>query len=247
MFAEDGGDDYLVRTGTVHDRIEKARRELPADNVSAVKKRWKADKGMLEDSLEEISSMVEVDHQGEDDLDGDELDDEWDELGFGSAKTLSEAELERTKKIQPIARFVTLFHKRVVPDVLVPLSSSPPDPNGLNQALDALPPLSNSVVVAMEELVAALYAPQKLNPLAASVVSLVEAIRTVHASIATDLMLSPLNLEKDMSALSINGAKDGGEKKTKDPRKWFDSCLAQIDKSAKAVGELLNSQVDNGT
>lgn len=150
-------------------------------------------------------------------------------------------------KIQPLARFVTLFHKRVVPDVLGALSSSPPDPDSLNQALDALPPLSNSVVVAMEELVAALYAPQKPNTLAASVLSLAETIRAVHASLVVDVLIPPYDLEKEMNTLSMSGVKDGGGKKAKHPRKWFDSCLVQIDKSATAVGEMLNSQVENGT
>lgn len=99
MFVDDDGDDYLVRTGTVHDTIEKARRDLPPNNTAAVKQRWKADKGMLEDSLEEINGMVEDDHRGEDDFGGDDLDDQWDELGFGSAKKMSETELERTKKV----------------------------------------------------------------------------------------------------------------------------------------------------
>ncbi len=265
MFAEGAGDDYLVRTGTVHDTVEMARRKLPTDNVAAVNKRWKADRGMLEDSLEEINGMVEDDDQAEDALGEDELDDEWDELGFGSTNKMSEVELERTKKvrlntslplrtvnltklkIQPLARFVTLFHKRVAPDVLGSLPSSPPDPDALNQTIDALPPLSNSVVVAMEELVAALYAPQNPTTLAASVSSLVQAIHAVHASITTDMLLPPGNLEKDMNSLSINGVKDSGEKKVKDPRKWFGSCLVQIDKTAKAVDDMLSSQVENGT
>lgn len=102
MFVDSAGEDYLVRTGTVHDLVEKARRDLPADNLAAVKKRWKADRGMLEDSLEEINAMIEEAAQSEqDDLDGDgdDIDDEWDELGFGSSKKMSEAELERTKKV----------------------------------------------------------------------------------------------------------------------------------------------------
>lgn len=98
MFVEDAGEDYLIRTGTVHDMIEKARREFPADNAAAVRKRWEADKGMLEDSLEEINGMIE-DDQGEDDVGGDELDGEWDELGFGPTKKMTEVELERAKKV----------------------------------------------------------------------------------------------------------------------------------------------------
>ena len=101
MFVEREEEDYLVRTGTVHDLVEKARRDLPADNLAAVKKRWKADRGMLEDSLEEINAMIEEGGQDEQDgLDEEGLDDEWDELGFGSSKKMSEVELERTRKVR---------------------------------------------------------------------------------------------------------------------------------------------------
>lgn len=141
-------------------------------------------------------------------------------------------------------RFITLLHKRVVPDVLGGISTLPQDPDALNQVLDALPPLSNSVVVALEEVVAALYAPQDPNALGASALALVETIRAVHASATVILLLPPTNLEEELGGLSIDGAK-GGEEKAKDPRKWFDSCLAQVDKSAKIVlDDLLRSQVD---
>ncbi|EJF66063.1 hypothetical protein DICSQDRAFT_143418 [Dichomitus squalens LYAD-421 SS1] len=246
MFVEDAGGDYLVRTGAVHDMVEKARRELPADNIAAVRKRWRADRGMLEDSLEDINAMVEDAGEGED-LDADELDDEWDELGFGSTKKMSDDELERTKKIQPLVRFVTLLHKRVVPDVLGSLSNPPPSTDALNQALDILPSLSKSVVVAVEEVVAALYAPQKPAALAASISTLVETIHAVHTSVTVDMLLPPADLERAMGALSMDSSKGGGEKAAKDPRKWFESCLAQIDKSAKAVGVMLQDQVNNGT
>ncbi|TBU65588.1 hypothetical protein BD310DRAFT_15783 [Dichomitus squalens] len=234
MFVEDAGGDYLVRTGAVHDMVEKARRELPADNIAAVRKRWRADRGMLEDSLEEINAMVEDAGEGEDDM-----DDEWDELGFGSTKKMSGDELERTKKTQPLVRFITLFHKRVVPDVLGRLSNPPPDPDALNQALDALPSLSKSVVVALEEVVAALYAPQRPAALAASISTLVSTIHAVHTSVIVDILLPPADLERAMGALSMDSSKGGGEKAAKDPRKWFESCLAQIDK--------LHDQVNNGT
>lgn len=90
------GEDYLVHTGMVHDLVDKAKRDLPADNQMAVKKRWVADRGMLEDSLQDVTSMLEDnDAVGE----GDDFDDELDELGLGSTKKMSELELERTKKV----------------------------------------------------------------------------------------------------------------------------------------------------
>ncbi len=98
-FVDSAGEDYLVRTGTVHDLVEKARRDLPVDNLAAVKKRWKADRDMMGDSLEEINAMLEDAGEEKDEAESDEFDDEWDELGFGASKKMSDAEIERTKKV----------------------------------------------------------------------------------------------------------------------------------------------------
>ncbi|KAI0724008.1 hypothetical protein C8T65DRAFT_704651 [Cerioporus squamosus] len=250
MFVDSGGEDYLMRTGTIHDLVEKARRDLPVDNLAAVKKRWKADRDMMEDSLEEINAMLEDAGEGEDETEGDDFDDEWDELGFGASKKMSEVELERTKKVQPLVRFATLYHKRIVPDVLNSLSSSAESTEGLNSTLDALPSRSHAVVLAVEEVVATLYAPQKPPALAAATSSLAEAIRQVHGTIANatlmPLAVQETDLAKEMSGLGIEGSK-AAEKKAKDPRKWFDSCLAQVDKAAKAVNEMLIAHITNAT
>ncbi|KAH9901583.1 Grap2 and cyclin-D-interacting-domain-containing protein [Cubamyces lactineus] len=248
-FVEDSGDEYLVRTGTVHDLVEKARRELPADNLAAVKMQWKADRGMLEDSLNDINAMIEdAGEEGGDDLEGEGFDDddEWDELGFGSSKKLSNVELERVKKVQPLVRFATLLHKRIVPDILANVSGTDPQ---LLAALDALPPQSHSIVLALEELVASLYAPQKPAALSSAIAAFSDAIHKLHASAVTDTLLSSgADVAKQMSALNLDNnesANSNGDKQKKDPRRWFDACLAQIDKSAKAVDELLAS--DNAT
>lgn len=92
-------EDYLVRTGAVHDSVEQVRRDLPTDNLAAVRFLWAKDREMLEDSLSEVNDMIEDDGAGDDDFDDE--DDEWDELGLGSSKKMSEAELERTKKVHP--------------------------------------------------------------------------------------------------------------------------------------------------
>lgn len=151
-------------------------------------------------------------------------------------------------KIQPVVRFVTLFHKRVLPDVLNALPGSPSDPDALNAALDALPQQSNAVVLAMEEFIAALYAPQKPDVLAAALSSLVEATRQLHRLIAVDVLMPRADLAKEMGALSVKDAQDGASAgKTKDARKWFASCLAQIEKSAEAADEMLSTQAANPT
>ncbi|RPD66363.1 hypothetical protein L226DRAFT_500670 [Lentinus tigrinus ALCF2SS1-7] len=250
MFVDSAGEDYLVRTGTVHDVVEKARRDLPADNIAAVKKRWKADRDMIGDSLDEINAMLEDAEEGEDEAEGGDLDDEWEELGFGTSKKMSEAERECTKKVQPLVRFATLYHKRVVPDVLNGLSTSAEGLEALNSGLDALPSRSHAVVLAVEEVVATLYAPQKPPALAAATSSLAEAIRQIHTTLTNSILVPPVvqetDLAKEMSGLSIEGS-NAAEKKVKDPLKWFNSCLAQIDKTAKAVDDMLIAQVTNAT
>ncbi|KAI8989657.1 hypothetical protein BD414DRAFT_521947 [Trametes punicea] len=247
-FIDDSGEDYLVRTGTVHDLVEKARRELPADNLTAVKLRWKTDREMLEDSLNEISLMIEdAEKENGEVSDEEDFDDEWDELGFGSNKKLSDIELERVKKVQPLVRFATLLHQRVVSGMLTGVPASQLGPDALMAALDALPPRSHSVVLALEELVAMLYAPQKPAALASAVATFVNAITQLHTSVVTDVLLRPeTGMVERMGSLSLDsaeGAKGSDEKKAKDPRRWFDACLAQINKSARVINELLAPDV----
>ena len=94
------GEDHLVHTGMVHEVVDKARRELPTDNRAAVKKRWDTDRGMLEDSLQDVTSMLEDNDAANE---GDEFDDDLDELdglGLGPTKKMSPLELEHTKKVQ---------------------------------------------------------------------------------------------------------------------------------------------------
>lgn len=93
------GDDYLVHTGMVHDLVYQAKRDLPADNQMAVKKRWAADRGMLEDTLQDVTSMLEDNDAVGDEVHSDDELDGLDELGLGSTKKMSELELERTKKV----------------------------------------------------------------------------------------------------------------------------------------------------
>lgn len=93
-------EDYLVRTGAVHDSIDQLRRDIPEDNVAAVRRRWSKDREMLEDSLAEVVEMVENGGgSAEDDDFDDGFDDEWDELGLGASKKMNPQELERTKKV----------------------------------------------------------------------------------------------------------------------------------------------------
>jgi hypothetical protein len=96
------GDEYMVRTGAVHDLIDKARvsNGLSKDNFVAARKKWTQDQCSLEDGLREVGEMVE-DAESSDRDDEEEFgdDDGWGEMGLGPGKKMDKDELERTKKV----------------------------------------------------------------------------------------------------------------------------------------------------
>jgi len=94
---EQAGNEYLLRTGAVHDIITKARAGgLSTDNLTSVRKIWQQNHDAIDDGLKEISEMINAtNEQVEDDLE----DDGWDELGFQSSRKMDQTELERAKKV----------------------------------------------------------------------------------------------------------------------------------------------------
>lgn len=255
-----GEEDHLVRTGAVHDTVERIRRTLPEDNFGAVKRRYTLDREMLEDSVNEVNAMIAGDEEDEDDPFGeDDEDDEWDELGFGSTKKLSETELDRVKKaslpptgaipdlillcmaqIQPLIRILSLLHKRLLPDLIKPLSVS----KNLTK-LDIFPEISTTLLLALEEVVAVLYAPQ--NP--SSISSTISTLGTTTNSIQNILLdegvlATPASdveaLAKEVGEMTVGA--QSGTKKEKDPAKWFDTCFAQISKLSKSISDAIDSE-----
>ena len=83
-------DEYLVRTGTVHDLINKAR-DLPADNASAVRRLWDRDTESLDDALREVADML---------TDDDHQEDGWDELGFDADQKMDATEIRRATQVR---------------------------------------------------------------------------------------------------------------------------------------------------
>jgi hypothetical protein len=92
------GEEYLVRTGAVHEIIQNARKGLSMDNLDAMRKKWTLDGGVLDDGLREVGQMIE-DQEG--DLDCDQVEDGgWEELDLGGlGKKMDSNELERTRKV----------------------------------------------------------------------------------------------------------------------------------------------------
>jgi hypothetical protein len=84
---------YLVRTGTIHDLIDMARKPggLSVTSREAVRKRWLQNHESIVDGAEEIQQICSPE--------GDDfIDDGWEELGINSTK-LSPSELDRTEKV----------------------------------------------------------------------------------------------------------------------------------------------------
>lgn len=93
------GEEYVVRTGTVHDLIDKAKgaKGISKNNLGAVRKKWSEHRGTLEDAFREVGEMAEEDE--DDDEDGEDDEDGWDGLGLGKGRKMDQKELERTKQV----------------------------------------------------------------------------------------------------------------------------------------------------
>ena len=90
-------DEYLVRTGTIHDLIDMARKPGGLSMISrdAVRKKWLQNHESIVDGAEEIQQLCSPKDTKDDD---DFIDDGWEELGINPTK-LSHSELDRTEKV----------------------------------------------------------------------------------------------------------------------------------------------------
>ncbi|KAJ7109375.1 hypothetical protein C8R44DRAFT_635330, partial [Mycena epipterygia] len=211
------GDEYMVRTATVHNVLDRARR-LSANNLVAVRKRWSEDAASLDDGFREVADMVEEAESTDDIEDSDDamFDDGWGEIGIGKSQKMDPQELDRTKKVHGILRLTQLLHKRVLADVL---SASREPPN--NSALDTLSSLSHTLLSASDELVATLYTPQDPNNIKSELASFRKIISDFQAS-----LVKPGGLETQLEKLSL-----GNDNRSK----WFDTCFVQLYKAVDAL------------
>lgn len=121
-FLGDASDNYLIKTGAVHEAIERAR-STSKSNLEATKKRWEADREGLNDCVKEVAEMIEEEsssHSGEEDdrgsAFGDDFgdDDGWGELGVSSSTEnhvrASQEELARLHAVSPIVSVVLILH-----------------------------------------------------------------------------------------------------------------------------------------
>ncbi|KAL4074439.1 hypothetical protein V8B97DRAFT_1949784 [Scleroderma yunnanense] len=196
------GEDYLVRTATLHDLITSAQGStgIPKDNQSAVRKHWKCNKESLDDGLTEVARMIE---EGDNDDQEDGFDDGWDELGLGGTNPMNKEELNRAKSVHQILRLTTLLHKRILLDLL---SSTPPEPIS-NIAYDFLLMQSNLLLSTSDDLVATLYSPQEPASVHQEVVALMTIVTELHNQVQAFFPV-------------VDVIQDG----SKAGKKWFNTC-----------------------
>ncbi|KAF8844967.1 hypothetical protein BDN67DRAFT_942534 [Paxillus ammoniavirescens] len=238
------GEEYLVRTGTLHDLITNAKGPssgIPKDNQTAVCQLWKSDKESLEDNFQEVDRMIKEAERGDGDGDmGDNLDDGWDELGIDDSAKMDKDELARAKNVHQILRLTTLLHKRILLDLLASPAPAPVS------AFDDLLVQSNFLLTTSDELVSTLYTPQDPSSVRQETMALARVAAKLHSQVAI-LFSATDELEKQLSALDIESsaftpAPTTQPSKKKADKKWFETCFDQI---AKLCGTLSESLTDN--
>jgi len=243
-------EQYLVRTGEVHDIIDRVRKAggLSSNNRDAVRKVWLQDHDSLQDGAEEIKEICKpaVSNAKDEDEDEEAFDDGWEELGIDSSQTLSPSELDRAEKVRSFSpSFVKLFilyfqvealvkvtlllHKHIINDIISSKSQRKDD------TLDKLAALSGSLLTASDDLISSMYSPQHLDNIASYLHSFLDVIQDFQKII---LLPHEKPLEEQMDILSL--ADHSGEK----TRKWFTACFNQIEKSGAKVLATLATRND---
>ncbi|THU91161.1 hypothetical protein K435DRAFT_801486 [Dendrothele bispora CBS 962.96] len=231
-------EEYLVRTGTLHDIIENARSPtgLSKDNSSAVAKIWNRDLGALEDGVREVAEMIENAQCGDIGEDEDDDDDGWDELGLGSSKTLDKDELGRTFKIHTVLRLTALLDKKIASDLL-----SSQLRNLHPGTLDKFASFSPALLSASDELIASLFSPQDVPSVKKELDSLTHIIHDVKEAVYPLFSETSETAEEAMEKLSLNGQAPG---KQRSQKKWFDGCFEQVSKAIESAAVTLNTNTE---
>ncbi|KAG5342746.1 hypothetical protein C0989_008695 [Termitomyces sp. Mn162] len=230
------GDEYLVRTGAVHEIINHARSGLSHDNAAAVQKVLAQNHASLDDGLQEVDGMITTQSSADNAPAGDWEDDGWSELGMDSRTPMTSEELERTKKVHAMLRLSTLLHDRIIRNVLTVSAGPQLDLSSrFVKSLDSLPPHSSSLVVASDDLVSTLYTPQTPSEITAELAAFIKVIENLRSTLL-ELLQEP-DLADQMQAMNLQTSTSY----QRDPKKWFQTCFAQIQKAADSLESVLNT------
>lgn len=249
---------HLYLTGSLHGLIDHSRGSdgLSKDNLQAVRKKWLQDRSVLEDGYRELSELLASDGDDHDSFDED-LDDQ-DGLLLESVPLTTE-ETERVKKVctsiprsrclnlsgiqvQQYIRVTNLFHEKVCADLLKPSALKVASPPNLISSLDKISHQSAQFVSTTDELISCLHGPQEPKAISASLQNLREVAAALQQLlIQSDILPKPNEqcLESRIESMTIKGSKVD-EKKVKDTRKWFDTCIDRVDKLQASLSAEFN-------
>ncbi|KAF9653111.1 hypothetical protein BDM02DRAFT_3108250 [Thelephora ganbajun] len=223
---------HLYLTGSLHELIDHSRGSdgLSKDNLQAVRKKWSQNRSVLEDGYRELSELLTSDGTDDGFLNED-FDDE-NGLVLDSAPLTAE-EAERVEKVQRYIRVTNLLHERVYVDLLKPsalkIASSLPD---FVSTLDEISRQSARFVSATDEIISCLHSPQDPKAISVSLQKLGEVVATIQRLLNQGGFLPKPKgegLESQMESMTAQ-AFEADQKKAEDTRKWFDTCLAQVEK-----------------
>jgi len=178
---------------------------------------------MLEDGYRELSELLTSDGADTDTFIED-LDDQ-DGLVLESMPLTTE-EIERAKKVQRYIRVTNLFHERVYVDLLKPSALNVASPPNFVPTLDEISHQSTRFVSTTDEIISCLHSPQDPKVISASLQYLREVVaNSQRLLIQNDLLPKPK--EQQIESMTIGNSKVDHKK---DTRKWFDTCIDQVDK-----------------
>lgn len=128
-------------------------------------------------------------------------------------------------KLQTLIKLSNLLHKRILNDLLAQNS-----PNLDNTVLDGLSTHSSRLLVASDNLVTAMYAPQQSSVIALHLGDYLKVLRPLKDTL---LRQQEQNVVEQFASLSVSGQ---SEDKTV---RWFSLCFDQIEKSAEKLSGTL--------
>ncbi|KAF9451025.1 hypothetical protein P691DRAFT_773412 [Macrolepiota fuliginosa MF-IS2] len=227
------GDEYLMRTGTVHDVIDGARGQdgFSGNNLVAIKKVWKRNQESLDDGIREVHEIMEdAEKTGDELAEGveDDFDDGWAELGISPNAKPSATELERIKKIYAIVRLSTLLHQRIFKDVLISLSPSIPLTKETNAVLDDIADASSEFLVLSDNLISTVYPPQVPEHMSIELDGYQRQLSHLQTKLRP--LIPEASIEEQLESLQLSSVDRPPDHYTK-LRKWYTACFNQINKN----------------
>jgi hypothetical protein len=147
-------------------------------------------------------------------------------------------------QVQGYIRVTNLLHERIHVDILKPsaLKIASSSPNFIS-TLDEISRQSVQFVAATDEIISCLHSPQDPKAISISLKNLGEVATTLQTLLNQGGFLPEQreqSLESQMELMTVQTPTVG--RKTKDTRKWFNTCLVQVDKLQVSLSAEFNGK-----